>query len=1230
MVDLRSQLCTDVGEFLSAYKYKETVAIAAGLLTLPRLSANSIRCETLAHLAVAYSRGNSQPNRTTFNTALNDLLGNTKVAMLEDPQEDVFVSNILTEIGDLRVFNALWEANDYFIQVLIDIVTRYKVPDSLQQIRESCISLLKLSEEVASRSNLSRNFSENSRDKQNINVPRSSKFDSLSKRVTFTNDELENLGISVESIAPFVISNDDLVNLTQSKVGNSILERKPVVEIDGSYILTIPSAVGIAIRYYFLAGCEANSSLSVFSRLLADYQAKQLTDDILFEFKGSFKSIKPELPDIANIPSMHALLLKDNSGTYLHAVILHDKNEQIIDEGMDSYFIPSEEQIEALNQFFHAVAECCKSQDDFVSGSSLITFGGLGRGYNLGFDKWPDDWGFTALSLNDLLLLSNSKSRPLEELFECIRQKQWMEDNGVKVHNINGDMNYFGFWKQNDYKCIPDEIPVSENGFISLYTDFVFSLRRDLRIVGDKHSVKFIDGTWKRVERLTRDSFYEGMKNKPIYASVDHILSGVLNGLVESDFIYLWFGVEFENETLERSMIYEWWSGFIDSVEEALSFISSNVTIEECYSLQVLIDFSNITSTEQLNLDSQENRGYSVNWNIDVCTIQLAPNFLANFAQVDNVGEKLVLYQILYSISDYLAGKGHDIYEYIDRAIDHVLGDSGVRLLHIFMSFDQAEFLLNSESRKPIFIDKKKTTFDLIRISKSLGLYNEEYIGKRNCGAILHSLVDEIWVRISAVLSKVKKKSILNELVSLVNAIEQDRGQWNRTARAVYAIYSKHDDVIRVARDRESNRSLASLCLRSLIEMSLCECPDESEILINEAIIGDLLSLTSLLVNIASDSDAIHWGLVAPKLILNMNGTYLIPTDVMDEMLVPYYTGHFGIQFGGAIEDYEDLYDAKEIEKTDVQVGVFGEEFDNALSEEYGLLAHHIIECWSEIIDLHIESSCTSITISRDAIISHIVEKRQLETEIVVRFFRAFTLFTRSNWSNVPEGFSFRDIAPWKFKRRLSCLVKPIIQLNDEEVFLSLSLIRLGIGYFLDRAKRGEFNTEFFESTGMRTYVGSMIEKRGADFTELVASKLEADKWFVNKELLMKTVGATQELGDIDVLAIKGGVMLIFECKKLQMAKTISEIADVCNRFRGKEKDELRKHLNRVDWSLNNLNIMLQRLNYDGKVLSIRSALLTSTDMPMKYKNDLPINSKDIISYREIDNWLSTLDFPSL
>lgn len=1223
MTDLRSGICKEAGRIIASYDKKEMVTIASGLLTLPRFSANSIRCETLVHLSVAYSKGSKKPNRTTFKTALNDLLGHSEVAMMEDPQEDVFVSNILTEHGDLRVFNALWEGNDYFVQVLIDIVTKHQVPEALVSIRESCVSLLKLSEEIANRAGILRNTSAESIDKDSINIPPSSELSSLSKRVSFSVKDMATLGVTVDSISPFVISDDEASQIKGSIVGNSVLEEKPIVLLGGEYVVSLPSAIGVAIRKYFLRGCEEGGSLDVFSKLLAEYQAKQLLDEILREFKGDFESVNPELDDIPGLPEMHSLLLKDDSGNYIHTILLHDDIRGVIDDGMNSYHTPSDQQMSALSEFIFSAAEYCKSQPGFRSGVTMTSHGGLGRGYNFGFDKWPDEWGFSALSLNDLLLLSGSKSKPLKEFLQCIDQKRWIEDNGVRIQNINGDMNYFGFWKSNDYQCSPADIPISENSLIALYTDFIFTVRKELRVESDKHSAKYVDGSWRRVERLTKDSFYKGMKSKPIYVSVEHLVDGYLNGLVESGVVDLWFGVVAYSDDIGRSAVYEWWSGFIHAAEESLNYISSKVTFEKEFSLQVNLDFSNLLPKDSIDLESADQRGSDVFFNDDVYTIVFQPNFMANFSQPENHGERRLLSVVIQGLSGFLSANGQDISDHVEGAINYVLGDEGVRFIHIFRTYDPVDYLLHSASGKPKFVDKKQATFDRICISKKLDLSDQVVSGKRECGKLLNGVVDEIWTRIKSILGTVERRSILTELVALGNAIEQDRGQWSRTAKAVKAIYSKHDDVLRVAHERDSERSLTSLCLRSLVEMAICECPEGSGIPVNDCLIDDLLSLTSLLINTASDSDAIHWGLVKPEIVFNMNGTYSISTDVMTEVLIPYFSGHFQVQFGEAVESYEEMYESNEIEKVDVKEGVFGDDFDTALNAEFGFSAHELVECWAEIIDMHIESSQPIISMNLNLLIDAVANKRGLDRLIVSNFMEAFSLFSRDSWDSLPKGYGFRDIAPWKYKRRLSCLIKPIIRLSEDEVLLSLSLLRQGISYFLDRAKNGEFNTEFFSSDIMRSYVGSMIDKRGAEFTKLVADKLDSDGWYVRKEVLMKTIGAPQELGDIDVLAIKDGVLLIFECKKLQMAKTVSEIADVCNRFRGEEKDELRKHLNRANWVSSNFSSVIQAIGYQDDVLSMRNALLTSTQMPMKYKNDLPISSDDIISFRTLDGWLN-------
>ncbi|MDF0752764.1 hypothetical protein NLU14_21295, partial [Marinobacter sp. 71-i] len=84
----------------------------------------------------------------------------------------------------------------------------------------------------------------------------------------------------------------------------------------------------------------------------------------------------------------------------------------------------------------------------------------------------------------------------------------------------------------------------------------------------------------------------------------------------------------------------------------------------------------------------------------------------------------------------------------------------------------------------------------------------------------------------------------------------------------------------------------------------------------------------------------------------------------------------------------------------------------------------------------------------------------------------------------------FKDIAPWKFKRRLSCLCRPMIPVGGNRYLSSAFLLRQGIGYFLDLARDGLFIPSFFSSKAMQSYVGKKTGERGLWFNEVVAQTL--------------------------------------------------------------------------------------------------------------------------------------------
>ena len=92
---------------LKRYDPKSAIPQVAALLTVPKLQANTIRLETLVHLAVANCCGNESVPVAQIGKWLNNYLENSKIANLEDPTEDVFVGNVGTSKGNRRIFNGI-------------------------------------------------------------------------------------------------------------------------------------------------------------------------------------------------------------------------------------------------------------------------------------------------------------------------------------------------------------------------------------------------------------------------------------------------------------------------------------------------------------------------------------------------------------------------------------------------------------------------------------------------------------------------------------------------------------------------------------------------------------------------------------------------------------------------------------------------------------------------------------------------------------------------------------------------------------------------------------------------------------------------------------------------------------------------------------------------------------------------------------------------------------------
>ena len=152
----------------------------------------------------------------------------------------------------------------------------------------------------------------------------------------------------------------------------------------------------------------------------------------------------------------------------------------------------------------------------------------------------------------------------------------------------------------------------------------------------------------------------------------------------------------------------------------------------------------------------------------------------------------------------------------------------------------------------------------------------------------------------------------------------------------------------------------------------------------------------------------------------------------------------------------------------------------------------------------------------------------------------------------------------------------------------------------------------------MKQYIGMVNNERGHAFAQSIATQMRENGWQARHEVQMTELGGSAGLGDVDVLAWKpSGDIQLIECKRLQLARTVAEIAEICRRFRGEAKDELDKHVQRVKWTKANPAGLQRIAGFVPDPARIYDRLVTNTHVPMMYLTSLPIEANKIGPLKE-------------
>ncbi len=1150
-------------------------------------------------------------------------LGNTQIVWLEDPAEDVFISNVETPKGNRRIFEGRWASNDYFTQAVIETLNNRQAPQECQNLLAPVFTLLKLSDCVAERVGLQRWHTEPSTPGGEVTLAPATRVEDRASAVTFIDSELKALDISRDLLAPFIVRDEDRQALITETIGHTSLERRPLVDCGGKLVLALPHAVSLAILRFVLTELSQRGYLPQFSRALAALQAQQVEEDGLRDLRPDAELLEPPAPD-EEVPFHHEWLLRHDGNKYLHVILIHDRLDLLETQGLssDATYPPAMER--GLSEYISKIANRCASSPDFGGGATLLVMGGLGRSFWLRVDGQLDRWQLSALPISDFLMLVEGPDQPIIGYLKCLRQRKEVEREGVQFQNSGSDYDFYCYWRRSNYQLVPRNLPVHSGSLVAIFSDFTLPIRQEARSLLDRHVLQTPRGAYVPVMRSHSDAAFKSLRKRPIYRSLAHLSSGIFAGAVETSRGPSWFVVipREGGEDIKR-FLFQMWDGFIDLYDRLVSEVESLFPETSAGAMEICLDLRDVLMPE--NYEESQPSTMTGEPEVSVAleqrraTIKFPPNFLQYFRQPENTGETLVLRSIARGLVSLHQRGSKDVEEsLLNDLTSTVIGDPGLRILHLFHAHDPIEHMHERQTRDPIFLSQEDFVFCKLKMSEGCqpSPSSTTLDTKTECNTFLNKVVEKMWKQLREQLRSLDRASVIRRMLEVHEAVIHDRDHWRRTAQALAALYASSEDVAALSGKRESDRATVAISARTVLEMAICECPETGGRQLSRWELDELLARITLLLEVATDSDAVRNDLVAPRIDLHPNGEYSIDRNFHKTVLEPFLMAYNREGFETAVQEYSGLYRSKSPGERKRADEIYPPELICAFQAEFGLTLDDAVGGVVELMDLAVEGDSIIVETTLSELKARLTSNRGLSADAGEAFFQAFGLFHRPAWETPPEGFKKKDLSPWRFSRRLSALVRPLFvfgKRDGDKVLFGVGALKLGIGHLLSKIEQGHLPQDFFTSAAMSQHIGTVNNERGHAFAQSVSDQFRKKGWQTRTEVQMTELGAPAELGDVDVLAWKpSGEIQIVECKRLQLARTLAEIAEICRRFRGEAKDQLNKHVRRVNWLRNNAKGLQHIVGFTPNTARIDNRLVTNTHVPMTYMTELPIEADKI------------------
>ena len=1127
--------------------------LVAGLIIDPRFHANTIRLEALLHYILANCVGKQRPSSKEIQAWLNDFPPISDTAFMEDPMEDVFVTKVLTDHGDFRIYEGVWEANDFCLQRVLDTIKSIPSSFNLDSLFRPVQALLSVSEEVAKRNNATLYQIADSKDKINIHVPSNEVLKRSAKSLCFTEMHIKNLGYKFDDLGPFIFNPTLRDSLNRQKFGNTDLERKPLLYDGNKIILILPTAVSIAIRRFVFEWLYQNGLVESFEKNFVSEYIKLLRETPILG-----RPLPAGLPiNLLRVSEANFFeaVAEIERGRYLQLIVKIDTLHGFFEEGMNTPAPQSQEQMEEVERRIQSAKKSLMVRDDYREGLSLVIFYGYGRSYFSTMSEEFTDWKCEVVPAHDIETFGWIPGASDKSIWKLIEQQSKLEQKNIKFMNMNGLLNLYGWWEENNNVLIPDEVEIGQGPWmINLPTDCLAKVRQKTREASNVHTEIYIDGVYKRVRRKQLSSFFQEDLSQPLYVSYEGRHENILLGCAVTKTRPWWVSLNLDDVQLDFDTCFKIWDAlhnWSERIGKALDKNFPKISIGPVLFSLDLVDLPSYKSVPE-NQPSPLAKMIDVlvDKNKNIIMLKLKEPFLYHMNNPININERELVNACIRGFVD-LAGLGIDSQE-IEKLRDIIIPSQDARYIHFFKAYRFRDRIRTFDDCKYKKIEALDASFFKIGLGYIEGVTGVREINGRNeCTSFLNKVVDHLWLQLREELKKYNRTSLIIAALRNIEGIASEKDIWDRTARAVLSLHENENDVHEAKIKHFSGLYAADLASRIVVEIGVCECPLKGGYEVGSLDISPLMARASLLFHMGNLSDAIKKGVTKPKIIVAGNGDIKSEHTFYDEIIMPFSRQYEKTKFTYAAKKYENHFEDMSTPKAPSDV--FHSDFLTAFEKEFGITFEALRNFLETMENMALEKEKHVFTASQSEIMNYCEKSKLSNKEEAFKALKGFSMTSRKNWEKPPSGYKNRDINPWLFRRRLSLLFKPYVKIDHGEnptYIISPGISSQALAYTLDTYWRGNIEEERCHSQEMKMWIGQERNRRGHEFNKEVASILESMGYHAKPDVKVSSIiprrNLDRDYGDVDVLAWREGEEAIYaiECKDLYFAKTSKEVAE--------------------------------------------------------------------------------------